>query len=321
MNKRILVVLYLIGLVLLIGSIMTSGYAAQPTYKFVLVSHGSPGDPFWTRVKRGMEDAAKALGVSAVMQYSQGDIGKEVTFIESAIAAKVDGIGVVISDSDAFDKPIGKAIEAGIPVIAFNTDDAEGAKGNPRQAYIGQDFVKAGYAIGKKMLEYLPEGGHVVCPVELPGAVYAQKRYEGVKKALKEKNITSEMLDAGYETLALTLSRIESYLEGHPETNGVISLGGMPTEMAPKAIEELGLEGKVVNGGFDITPGIIRNIIERRTIATVDQQPYVQGYLTVVELYLANIGNFAPMDINTGSAIIDKSNAAIVQELTKKYLR
>lgn len=277
-------------------------------YKFVLASHGSAGDVFWGVVYEGMEDAAELFGVEAVMQYSRGDYTAQVGFIEAAIAADADGIGVVISTDDAFDEPIQKALDAGIPTIAFNVDDSQGAAGNPRLCFVGQDFEVAGYMIGKKMAEHLKRGDHVACPVEVPGAVYAQDRYAGVKRALDEEGITSEMVDAGYETLSVTLSRVAAYLQGHPETDAVLSLGGMPNEMASKAIAELGLEGKVITGGFDISEGIYHDIKDGKTLYGVDQQAYSQGFLTVAMLYLVAVKGQTAMDINTGSALISKDN-------------
>ncbi|MCD6575106.1 substrate-binding domain-containing protein [Candidatus Aerophobetes bacterium] len=299
----------IIGLVALYG-ITTFSFAATPKLRFVLVCYGSPGNPFWTRVKKGMEDAAKLLGVDAVMQFANNDIDRAADFVDTAIANKVDGIGVTLSDPDAFDAPVQRARDAGIPVIGFNIDDPKHTEGNARQAYVGQSFVEAGYALGKRIINLIPEGSHVVCPVEHPDATYAVERFAGVQKALAEKNIKCEMLDSGYQSLSVNLSRIEAYLLGHPETKAVVSLGGMPTEMAPKAIEEVGLKD-VINAGFDVTPGIIDNIKKGRTIATVDQQPYLQGFYTVMQLYLANVGAFIPMDMNTGSAIIDQSNVHI----------
>ena len=288
---------------------------ADENYSFVLVSHGGGGDVFWSVVQDGMNDAAAAFGVDAVMQYTKGDASLGVTYVDTAIASEADGIGVVISDDDSFDEIIQNAIDAGIPTISFNTDDTEGAEGNARQAFIGQDFTAAGYAIGKRMIEVIPEGAKVLCPVEVAGANYAQTRYAGVKRALDEKNIESEMLDVGYETLADVLSRIESYLQGHDDVDAIIGLGGMPTEMAPKAIEELNLEG-IILGGFDVSEGINESIVNGSLVATVDQQPYVQGFLTVTQLYLAALGH-TPMDANTGLAIIDKTNVHTVIELYK----
>jgi simple sugar transport system substrate-binding protein len=321
MTKRVLtcsiiLVLLLCSAFFLVAEGQGEHKSAGEKYRFVLVSHGGAGDVFWENVYAGMEDAAKLLGVEAVMQYSKGDYGKQVDFIEAAIAAKVSGIGVVISTDDAFDQPIAKALAAGIPAIAFNVDDSQGAAGNPRLAFIGQDFTVAGYALGKLMAAKLKRGDHVACPVESPGQVYAQQRYAGVKRALDEKGITSEMVDAGYETLSVTLTRVAAYLQGHPETDAVISLGSMPNEMAPKAIAELGLTGKVITGGFDISEGIYRDIKDGRTLYGVDQQPYSQGFLTVVMLYLAAAKGQTPMDVNTGSAIISKDN---IQRYAKFY--
>ena len=56
-------------------------------YKFVLVSHGSSGDPYHSVVKQGMEDAAAVYGVKAEMLFSEGDNAKEVDMMEQAIAS------------------------------------------------------------------------------------------------------------------------------------------------------------------------------------------------------------------------------------------
>jgi simple sugar transport system substrate-binding protein len=95
-------------------------------------------------------------------------------------------------------------------------------------------------------------------------------------------------------------------------------MGGMPMEMSPQAAEEAGLAG-LPNAGFDITKKIITNILEGKTLATVDQQPYYQGSFTVMQLYLNRKYGLLPCSINTGGAIIDKSNAAIVLELADTH--
>ena len=83
-------------------------------------------------------------------------------------------------------------------------------------------------------------------------------------------------------------------------------------EMAPQATEEAGMD--IPNAGFDITKTIINNILEGKSLATVDQQPYYQGAFTVMQLFLNNKYGLLPCDINTGGAIIDKGNAAVVLE-------
>jgi simple sugar transport system substrate-binding protein len=275
-------------------------------YKFIIVSHNVPGYPFWEAVQSGMEDAAALLGVDATMQYSEGDYAKQVDFIEAAIAAKVDGIATTIVSPDAFDDPIQKALNAGIPTIALNSDDPEGAAGNPRLCFVGQDFTEAGYTLGKAMASHLSRGDHVGVPTGLPAASWAQKRYAGVKRALDEKGISSELIDVGSFTASDVLSRVSAYLQGHPETDALIALDAIDNETVPLAISELGLEGKVIAGGFDITETIYKNIKEGKTLYGVDQQGYSQGFLSIVTLLLAVAKNQTPVDINTGNALVSK---------------
>jgi simple sugar transport system substrate-binding protein len=289
-------------------------------YNFTMIIYGTAGNPFWKKVVVGTEEASDALGCRVDIQYAENDPEKQNNLIETAITNRVDGIGMIINLDDAYDITVRKALDAGIPVIAYNIDDSHGAEGNDRMAFIGQDFVTAGYLVTKRLVqEYnIGRGDHVVCPVEHPEAVYAVKRYEGVKKALDEAGASSEVLDTGAISLEDTLNKITQYLLGHEETDAILAMGGMPMEMAPQAAEEAGMSG-LPNAGFDITNKIITNILEGKTLATVDQQPYYQGSFTIMQLYLNRKYGLLPCSINTGGAIIDKSNAEIVLELADTH--
>ena len=287
-------------------------------YKFVLVSHGSSGDPFHSVVKQGMEEAALVYGVQAVIFFSEGDNAKQVDLMEQAIGSRPDGIGVSIVDPVAFDAVIQKALDQGIPVIAFNNDDADTP--NPRLAYIGASEEKVGYTLGKYMQQFFRRGDHVVIPEEVPGMSYAVNRSRGIIRAMNEIGVTTEELDAGYER-AETTRRISAYLLGRPETRGVLCVGGLTTEVAGMVVEDLKIQNKTVVGGFDLLPNTGPAIKKGITKAVIDQQPYLQGYYTVVQLALAKYGKFTPSDIDTGRGIVDASNADEVLDLVKKRIR
>ncbi len=155
----------------------------------------------------------------------------------------------------------------------------------------------------------MKKGGHAVCPVEHPEATYAVERYAGVKQALDEAGVSSEVLETGAISLDDTVNKLGQYLLGRPDTAAVIGLGQLATEAAPKAIREANL--RIPNGGFDLSTTILQNIIDGTTIATVDQQPFYQGFLSVTELFYRNKYGLIPVDVNTGSALIDKGNAAV----------
>ncbi len=238
--------------------------------------------------------------------------------MEQAIAANPDGIGISIVDPVAFDDVIQKALDKGIPVISFNNDDANTP--NPRLAYIGAHERAVGYQLGKAMQKYLKRGDHVVIPEEVPGMSYAVNRSAGIIDAMKEIGVSTEELDAGYERAATT-SRISSYLMGHPETDGILNVGGLTTEVSGMVVEDMNLQKKVVVGGFDLLPNTGPAIKKGITKAVIDQQPYLQGYYTVVQLAMIKYGKFAAFNIDTGRGIVDASNVDEVLELVTRRIR
>ena len=196
--------LKVLGCVMALAAVAGMAFAAGPlvlpkaagagmNLKFVLVSHGSSGDPFHSVVKQGMEDAAALFGVQAEILMSEGDNAKEVALVEQALAGNPDGIGISIVDPVAFDDVIQKAITKGIPVIAFNNDDANTP--NARLAYIGAAERKVGYVLGRYMQQFLKKGDKIVIPEEVPGMSYAVNRSAGIIDAMKEIGVTAEELD------------------------------------------------------------------------------------------------------------------------------
>jgi simple sugar transport system substrate-binding protein len=276
------------------------------------------GNVFWEPAIRGANEAAELLGVNIDIQYGDQDPVKQNNIIETAIANKVDGIAIAIYTPDAFTENVAKARAAGMGVVVFNIDDPGGTAATESMGFIGQDFPTSGYAIAKLLVERwgIKAGDHVAAPVELPDLTYAVKRYEGVKRAIDEVGATSEMFGTGV-VMEEARTSIAQYLVGHPETDAVISLGGTPTAQAPAAIEVAGME--IPNGGFDINEIVMRNIMAGKTEATIDQQPYYQGFLPI--LFLANFKRYGliPGDFNTGLAIVDRSNAEFVSELAGTY--
>lgn len=286
-----------------------------PKYKFTFIIYDAPGNPFWTKVKAGADEAKTTLGCDVDIQYSQNDAAKQNDILETAITNNVDGIALCLNFDKAYDGNVKRARDKGIPVVAFNIDDSQKVKTNTRMAYIGQDMETAGYLITKRLISTakLKSGDNVVCPVEHPDAVYARQRYAGAKKAFDEVGIKSEVLETGAISLDDTLTKLTQYLIGHKDTDAVLAMGGMPMEVAPRAAKDAGLN--IPNAGFDLTKQIAQNIVDGKSIATVDQQPFYQGYLTILQLYYSKKYGLAPCSINTGGAMVDGTNVKQVLSL------
>jgi simple sugar transport system substrate-binding protein len=292
-------------------------------YKFIYITHGGEENVFWNTVYLGMREAAELTGCEAVMYRpkKEGDLAQEMANFEAAIALKPDGIVVPIAYTELLPL-VKKATDAGIPVLVANIDAP-----NPEDrikagglAYIGQSLRQAGYFLAKNLAKYFPSGSHAVILMEGPGMVWAEERAAGIIQFLKEYNCTYERLDVSFEP-AVVESRTSAYLQAHPETKAVFSVGYM-AYVAGNILQRMGKKpGEVAIGCFDLVPPVIDGIKSGYVTLTIDQQPYLQGFLPIIQLVLMKKFALSAWDVNTGNAIVDKSNVAIVEELSKKGYR
>ena len=278
--------------------------------RILFVPWSQSSNPFFEAVVNGAKDAAKQQGVSLDIQFGEEDQQHQLGILETGIANKVTAIAVNIADDDAYIDVLCKAMKSGIPVVTFNIDDSRhGAEGSTcRMAFMGQNFVDAGYVLGKRMIaeHNLKKGDVVFTPVEAPQATYAVERHAGVQKALDEIGATSEILGTGNDH-AQALNLMTQYLLGHPNTAAVIGLGQTPTSQAVQAIKDAGL--KIPAGGFDISAEILEQIKNGELTAAVDQQPYSQGYYAVTQLALNVKFGLYPSEMDTGGTdFVDKSH-------------
>lgn len=292
-------------IVALAGS--ASAQDLQPV-KITFIQHCCPGITFFQPMQFGAEQAARLFDVELTYVNAEGDAARHTNLIETAIAEGQDAVAPTITVPDALDAAVKKAVDAGLIVIAQNIDDPDGAAGNARQAFVGQDFIASGNIIGKRMIAEhgLKEGDHCLLPVEFPELTYAIERAQGVQSALEPAGITSEIIGVGTtDSEALTI--IAQALIANPNTDCLVGLGTTPTTVGPDAANEVGRSG-LPNGGFDTNPKIMDNIMNGITTATMDQQPFWQGFLPVMFAAYAVRYGLTPPDIDTGNNLIDAVN-------------
>ena len=315
--KNLVRILVIVTAILVV--VVPTASARQDNFKITLINYTDPSVEFFVPLEQGAKDAAALFGVDMDIQYGNSDPVTQNSLIETAIANKVDGLAVMIQDDTAFDETICNAREAGMAVVSLNVDDSEGAAGNCRMAFMGQDFVATGYLIGQRMItdHGIGAGDLVFAPVEAPEAVYAVQRAEGLKKAMDEVGATTEVVGVGFNLADAQTTEVQ-YLLGHPETKAIVGLGSVPLTVAPAAIGEAGVDIPI--GGFDLTAEIIQGIEDGTITATVDQQPYSQGFYAITQLVLYLKYGLYPSDMDTGGlGLVDASNVAQVKELTGTY--
>jgi simple sugar transport system substrate-binding protein len=293
------------------GSSASSGggasavFGSVPTYKFVIVNHVTT-NPFFVPTQYGAADACKLLGCSYQWTGSESsNVAQMVTAMNTAITSGADGIAVSLIDLHAFNAPVEAALKAGIPVVAYNAD----APGNKRLSYIGQDLKKAGEEMGERIVAAVPSG-EVVLFIATPGSANLQPRIEGAVKAIKAsgKPITVHEV-ATSAAVPSELSTIDAYWVGHQSTKGMYAVDGGSTESLAKVMQKYGLAGKGVKaGGFDLTEQTQKLLQEGNIEFTIDQQPYLQGFLPILQLFMwrASGSLTGPAETDTGLKFLNK---------------
>ena len=274
-----------VGVALGVGALAAT--AAQAEYKFTYLTQTGVDNTFWQTIKRGMDDACETLKVDCQLVFTQenGNLQMHLQNLETVIAQDVDGIVSVIVHDELYDDAINRAKEAGIPVIISNVDDTEGASGNGRLAFVGQDLYQAGYEVAKGLSDQFDRSkpAHVLLGLARPGESWAEDRIGGARQWFDELNeanpdweVTHETIDSAND-LSVTGSRICQYVQGHPETTAVIG-AGFWFAGAGECLRDLGKEpGEVLMGGFDLVPILMDEMEKGYVHLTVDQQPLPTG--------------------------------------------
>jgi|ERR1041385_3019117 simple sugar transport system substrate-binding protein len=299
------------------GGTSNSVFGNHPSYKFVFVNHVTT-NPFFTPTQYGAADACKLLGCSYQWTGSESsNVSQMVNALNSAVTAKADGIAVALIDLHAFNAPVEAALKAGIPVVAYNAD----AVGNARLAYVGQDLKKAGEKMGERIVADV-KSGDVALFIATPGSANLQPRIEGVEKAVKASGapITLHTVATG-AAVPGELSTIDAYWVGHKNTKGMYAVDGGSTESLAKVMQKYGLAGKVRAGGFDLTEQT-QNLLKAADIEfTIDQQPYLQGFLPVLQLFLYKVsGTLTGMfEADTGLKFLNKETIRAYVTTKSRY--
>lgn len=286
---------------------------AKANYKFAFVNHVTTNS-FFTATQYGASDACDLLGCTYRWTGSQSsNVSEMVRAVQTAINDKVDGIAVCLVDATAFNAPVAQAIAAGIPVVAYNADAGPTSK-NTRMAYIGQELFASGQLMGKRIVEAVSAGGHVALFIATPGSLNLQPRIDGAIDAIKKsgKGITYDQVASG-ALVPQEHSAVESYYLGHRNVAGMFAVDGGTTEGVGLTSKKYGLAAKkVATGGYDLLPGSLEAIQSGDLGFAIDQQPYLQGYYPVLQLYLYKKSGtlMSPVETDTGLKFVTKDTVA-----------
>ena len=290
------------------------GGGGNSGYTFAMVTHETPGDTFWDRIKAGAQQAAKDTG--ATLKYSADpDASKQAVLIQNAIDSKVDGIATTLVTPDALIPTIKKAQAAGIPVDSFNSGIDFFQKAGALTHFASNEKL-AGQQAGKRAAA---DGAtKILCTIQQSGSVALEDRCAGVKDTFPN---TENLQVNGADDAAVT-SAIQAKLTQDKTINWVITLGAPQALDTIKAAQTAGAKVKI--GTFDTNPDAAQAVSDGKIEWFIDQQPYLQGYMAITQLYLfKKNGNVlgGGQAVLTGPSFVDKANIAQVLPFIKQNTR
>ena len=283
-----------------------------PAWQFWFVNHVTT-NTFFTPTQYGFADAAAILDIPVPKWTgSTNSVASQmVAQINAAVSAKAAGIATTLINSSSFTTPVGNAMSAGIPVLSYNADGVVSKSGVPdigcnRLAYVGQALFTSGQQLGER-IKSLTTPGEVAIFIETPGTANIQPRFDGANSILsplgyKVAEITTTTVPArSWQTRRRTCSRTRASRARSPWTRRQPRSWRRRSPKTGCAPAERRLRH---------VPQTLTNIKAGTTGFTIYQDPYLQGFLPTLYLYLYNIsgGTLVPSDTDTGLSFITKSN-------------
>ena len=291
-------------------------FPTTPKWQFTFVNHVTD-NAFFTPTQYAMADCAALLGLPTPhwtgALSTQPTVSTMLSSFQSAVTANTAGIATTVTDATAFVSPINGALQQGIPVVTYN---ANGASDNPTNglAYIGQDLLTSGKEVGTRLASLLKKGDTAVGVISQPGSLNIQPRMDGAAAALQAAGMNvmfgSKGFDSGTSSTQESQS-IPQFLQSHGSSiQGIFAVDGGSTSLLGSSLAKYNLVGKVAAGGFDLEPNTLTAVQQGQVSFTIDQSPYLQGFLPTLYLYLWHLsgGLVSPPATDTGLKFVTKSN-------------
>jgi simple sugar transport system substrate-binding protein len=289
-----------------------------PKWQFTFVNHVTDNS-FFTPTQYGFADAAALLGIPTPhwtgALSTQPTVPTMLSSFNDAVTAGSPGIATTVVSATSFTSPIASALAAGIPVVTYN---ANGSTASPTNglAYIGQDLYASGQEVGTRLASLMKKGDTAVGIIAQPGSLNIQPRLDGATAALQAAGMTvmfgTKGVDAG-ASATQEASAVPEFIQSHgSKVQGIFAVDGGDTALLGTSLNKYNLVGKVAAGGFDLEPQTLTAITAGQLDFTIDQSPYLQGFLPTFYLYLWQLsgGLVSPATTDTGLKFVTKANAA-----------
>ena len=267
---------------------------------------------FWKSVHAGAFQAAKDLGNVEILWKGpllENDRDGQINVVQDFVANRVDGICLAPLDKQALIGPVKDAVEAGVPVVIFDSALQDESKIN---SYVATDNRKGGELAARHMAKILGEKGNVILLRYNAGSESTEQREEGFLDTLKAEFPGIEVISSNEyagTTPEQSLDKATQVLSNFKEkVNGIFAVCEPNANGILIALKETQLVGKVKFVAFDSSEDLIRAMSDGACHGIVLQDPVTMGYQSVQALVKSIRGEKLEKRIGTGEFLATPEN-------------
>jgi len=283
----------------------------------IFVIGGKADDPFWSKVKKGADDAGKVVALSGgsvtwLGPQTYDNLGPDAAdLLRTALSQNPSAVVGPDWVPEAMDDAFKAVVNAKVPLMIYNSGGMDAAKRLGAMSFIGNEEYPSGVAGG----EYFAAHGskNVLCVNTLPGSTNTEARCKGLADGIAKHQGKSTQLplpSTSFGNPTAVAEAIKAALLKDQTIDGLITIAAPDANSAANAIMQANVGDKVKLGSFDMDETSLQRIKDGTQLLAIDQQPYLQGYLAVSLLNAyVNFGLDLPTKpILTGPGIVDASN-------------
>jgi simple sugar transport system substrate-binding protein len=298
------------------GSASGNAAPASGSVKIFVIG-GKSDDPFWSKVKRGVDDAAKVVSadggtVTFLGPQNYDNLGPDAAkLIDSTLT---QGATAVIAPDwvpDAQDAALKRVTDKKIPLFIYNAGGMPAAEKAGAVNYIGTAEHDAGVAAGT----YLGKKGmkKVICVNTLPGVSGPEDRCNGLIEGVKTNGGSAEQLplpSSQFGNKTAVAQAIKAAALNDKSIDTIVTIGVTDSDSAVSGVQQANLTDKIKLATFDTDETALQRVKDGTLLFAVDQQPYMQGYLAVsmANAYVRYGMTLPQRPLLTGPALIDAEN-------------
>ena len=243
----------------------------SPDQLYCVISHGSEEDLFWGLSAESSVAATGMLGINLRSEvYLTG--AEQAAAVGRCAAEGAVAIATTLSEPEVLKPAVREAIDAGVPVISFNSG-AEDAAEVGTALHISLDDFEAGRVAGNEFNERGIDG-HVLCVIHEPNNQGLHDRCDGLEESFAGTVERWSMTDRE-ETVAELHTRLS---EG--DVDAVLGLSSSIGVQVRSAIYRSDLEIQGATFGFSRT--IAEYVSDGRLMFAIFDHPEIQSYLAAV---------------------------------------